>query len=806
MKKIRSIVITLSTLFLLSGCASSTSTSDASTNTTSTTSSSTTSIENINVSDVILAEDNKTLIVGEAYTLNYSVLPENATNKNVRWSVSNNEIISINNGVVTALKEGEATVTITSEENNQISDSCEFIVNSPSQQEINISIINNNNKCIVSPDKQVYYENEIVKLTINPISQGYEIQDVSLLDSTDNSLDYQIVNNKYELVIPSDGIIKVNASVIGKTIKGYVRDEKQLIESVSISNGDGTYKTLTSNIENDVIYYDFVYGETVKIQFHDNGNYVPSTLSVDEQTITVTNYEVTFKAELEDFEYFFLSLNVNYIDNTPVTGEYTLDIVSSAHVSGEAYSDIECTKSINSVDQGVTVYIKAKSSSEDYDIREVKVSTVISDTGKVDSNTVVKYDETHDVYYFVAPYSYNKVIKISFDELNNLLLRDYDLEGTYYPILVSSATKTFTEFDDTTILTVDNGGEIKHLKTSNNELYHSAYVNEVRDGNLLYTKTYKSLYFGENIIFASVNEAELISPFTTYDYIFIRNTGSDDSLSNYSLYGERMTIGEQVLVVLEIHRLDKLYATVLINYTEQSIIFNPKINFIQGEHVSDTKCLYEITLQDETLVIGTNGEGGYTSRCILTGPYGYYRNGDDTLFIGGEYVATYLDIEFDYVIDGTNITLTKGARKIVINLDLEAKTFSVISDEENQITLPEFAGNKYRNTSCFGNDVAYIGMYLEFSSTEMKLSCCVAADYNLDMDHCSSQRIMRNENVTYTYDESTKTVTAIMTVGGGATASVNMIYTGKAFKVTSDSIKGTSNLYTGNTGTLSLYK
>ena len=97
-------------------------------------------------------------------------------------------------------------------------------------------------------------------------------------------------------------------------------------------------------------------------------------------------------------------------------------------------------------------------------------------------------------------------------------------------------------------------------------------------------------------------------------------------------------------------------------------------------------------------------------------------------------------------------------------------------------------------------------MYLEFSSTEMKLSCCVAADYNLDMDHCSSQRIMRNENVTYTYDESTKTVTAIMTVGGGATASVNMIYTGKAFKVTSDSIKGTSNLYTGNTGTLSLYK
>ena len=139
MKKIRSIVITLSTLFLLSGCASSTTTSDVSTNTTSTTYSSTTSVENINVSDVILSEDNKTLIVGETYTLNYSVLPENATNKNVRWSVSNNEIISVNNGVVTALKEGEATVTITSEENNQISDSCEFIVNSPSQQECHFS-------------------------------------------------------------------------------------------------------------------------------------------------------------------------------------------------------------------------------------------------------------------------------------------------------------------------------------------------------------------------------------------------------------------------------------------------------------------------------------------------------------------------------------------------------------------------------------------------------------------------------------------------------------------------------------------
>ena len=72
------------------------------------------------------------------------------------------------------------------------------------------------------------------------------------------------------------------------------------------------------------------------------------------------------------------------------------------------------------------------------------------------------------------------------------------------------------------------------------------------------------------------------------------------------------------------------------------------------------------------------------------------------------------------------------------------------------------------------------------------------------MEHCGLQQILKNVDVTYTYDETTKTVTAIMKVGGGGMSSVTMTYTGKSFKVSSDSIKGSSDVEGGRIVTLTL--
>lgn len=63
------------------------------------------------VSSVELDNNSVTLRVGQSVPLTARVSPENAGDKTVVWSSSNSTVASVNNGVVTALKVGTATIT-----------------------------------------------------------------------------------------------------------------------------------------------------------------------------------------------------------------------------------------------------------------------------------------------------------------------------------------------------------------------------------------------------------------------------------------------------------------------------------------------------------------------------------------------------------------------------------------------------------------------------------------------------------------------------------------------------------------------
>lgn len=66
------------------------------------------------VSGVTLNCDKMTMKVNEIKTLTATVIPENATNKNVIWNSSNPSVASVANGAVIAKKAGTATITATS--------------------------------------------------------------------------------------------------------------------------------------------------------------------------------------------------------------------------------------------------------------------------------------------------------------------------------------------------------------------------------------------------------------------------------------------------------------------------------------------------------------------------------------------------------------------------------------------------------------------------------------------------------------------------------------------------------------------
>ena len=81
-----------------------------------------------NVESVSLDKTNITLTEGDSKTLTATVYPDNATNKNVSWRSSNTSVATVNNGVVTAIKAGTATITVTTEDGGKTA-TCQVTVN-----------------------------------------------------------------------------------------------------------------------------------------------------------------------------------------------------------------------------------------------------------------------------------------------------------------------------------------------------------------------------------------------------------------------------------------------------------------------------------------------------------------------------------------------------------------------------------------------------------------------------------------------------------------------------------------------------
>ena len=85
----------------------------------------------IHVTSVELNETYSTLFVGEIETLKATVLPENATDKSVTWSSSHPNIATVDqNGIVTAVRPGDATITVKTNDGNKTA-TCAVSVTTP---------------------------------------------------------------------------------------------------------------------------------------------------------------------------------------------------------------------------------------------------------------------------------------------------------------------------------------------------------------------------------------------------------------------------------------------------------------------------------------------------------------------------------------------------------------------------------------------------------------------------------------------------------------------------------------------------
>lgn len=78
--------------------------------------------EVVSVESITLNKTTLNLAVGGTETLSYSILPDEATNKNVQWSSSNTSIATVDNGIVTGVRDGQVTITVTTVDGNKKSE------------------------------------------------------------------------------------------------------------------------------------------------------------------------------------------------------------------------------------------------------------------------------------------------------------------------------------------------------------------------------------------------------------------------------------------------------------------------------------------------------------------------------------------------------------------------------------------------------------------------------------------------------------------------------------------------------------
>ncbi len=85
--------------------------------------------EVVPVRGITLSETNLSLNVGDKYTLVATVLPENATNKDIRWESTKSTVATVQNGEVTALAAGTATIYAITSQGGYMA-KCEITVSS----------------------------------------------------------------------------------------------------------------------------------------------------------------------------------------------------------------------------------------------------------------------------------------------------------------------------------------------------------------------------------------------------------------------------------------------------------------------------------------------------------------------------------------------------------------------------------------------------------------------------------------------------------------------------------------------------
>ena len=165
--------------------------------------------QTVSVTGVTLDQAELSLYTGKTATLTATVTPENATNKAVTWKSSDDTIATVdNNGKVTAVKEGTATITATAADGSGKSATCTVTVEKPYTPPPYIPPTyavtvpeTTGGTVTVSPSRAS--SGRRVTITATP-DTGYELESLTVLDSRGSEIALTDQGDgKYTFTMPS---------------------------------------------------------------------------------------------------------------------------------------------------------------------------------------------------------------------------------------------------------------------------------------------------------------------------------------------------------------------------------------------------------------------------------------------------------------------------------------------------------------------------------------------------------------------------------------------------------------------------
>lgn len=147
-------------------------------------------IKSVPVTGVTLDKTNLSLTEGGTETLTATVHPDNATNKNVTWSSSNNSVATVDStGTVTAVSAGTATITATAADGSGHSATCAVTVTQPDRDPTySVTLPGKVEGGTVTANKRYAEKGETFPFTVTP-DEGWELDTLTVTDRSGKKLE-----------------------------------------------------------------------------------------------------------------------------------------------------------------------------------------------------------------------------------------------------------------------------------------------------------------------------------------------------------------------------------------------------------------------------------------------------------------------------------------------------------------------------------------------------------------------------------------------------------------------------------------